>query len=156
MKKVTLYVPSETSFFSREHKLSALVDIALHFSTKTSIQISLYSIQFFLGSFVCIVEELTSLPVFSLSLTVGSKSYGFILSKLEQVPSESDQFKEVLLDDKLESFTVCTQLKFAIRFLLDLIVAKLNSFSLVHRHVLFHPWSTETCVSRNCFIFCTL
>ena len=36
------------------------------------------------------------------------KSYGFSLSKLEKLSSESEKLKEVSLDDLLESLTVCT------------------------------------------------
>ena len=49
----------------------------------------------------------------------------------------SEQLKEVSLDDKLESLIVCTQLKFTKTFLLDS-DSELNSFSLAHKHLLFH------------------
>ena len=57
----------------------------------------------FSAPFVYIAEELTSLSVLSLSLTVGSKSYGFSLSKLEKLSNESEELKEASLDNKLES-----------------------------------------------------
>ena len=53
--------------------------------------------------FLKTADELTSPSVFSLLLTVGSKSYGFSLSKLEKQSSESEELKEVSLDNKLES-----------------------------------------------------
>ena len=53
--------------------------------------------------FLKAADELTSPSVFSLLLTVGSKSYSFSLSKLEKQPSESEELKEVSLDNKLES-----------------------------------------------------
>ena len=53
--------------------------------------------------FLKAADELTSPSVFSLLLTVGSKSYGFSLSKLEKQSSESEELKEVSLDNKLES-----------------------------------------------------
>ena len=96
---------SETSFFSRQHKLSALVDVALHFPQRHQ---SRFPFRSFSASFVSIVEELTSPSVFSLSLTVGSNSYGFSLSKLEKLPSESEELKEASLGDKLESFVACS------------------------------------------------
>ena len=45
---------------------------------------------FFFSSFVCIVEEVTYPLLFLLSLTVGSKSYGFSLLKSEKLSSESE------------------------------------------------------------------
>ena len=95
MKKVT-----ETSFFSRQHKLSALVDMALHFPQRQQSRVPFRS---FSASSICIAEELTSPSVFSLSLTVGSKSYGFSLPKLEKLSNESEELKEASLHNKLES-----------------------------------------------------
>ena len=64
--------------------------------------------------FLKAADELTSPSVFSLLLTVGSKSYGFSLSKLEKQSSESEELKEVSLDNKLESLR---QLKLTKRYL---------------------------------------
>ena len=55
---------------------------------------------------VCIAKELITPSVFSLSLTVGSKSYGFSLTKLEDLSSESEELKEASFDSKLESIVV--------------------------------------------------
>ena len=82
-RKLPLRISSETSFFSRQHKLPALVDIALHFPQKHQSSFPLQPLVFF--QLLCIVEERTSPPVFSLLLTVCSKSYGFSLSKNYQV-----------------------------------------------------------------------
>ena len=65
-----------------------------------------FPVRSFSASFVCIAEELTSSSVFSLSLTVGSKSYGFSLTKLEKLSSESEELKEASFDNKLESLIV--------------------------------------------------
>ena len=100
MKKVTI-----KNFIRdlRQHKLSALVDMALHFPQK---QQSTFPFRSFSASFVYIAEELASPSVLSLSLTVGSKSYGFSLTKLEKVSSESEELKEASFDNKLESLIV--------------------------------------------------
>ena len=45
----------------------------------------------FSASFVCIVEDLASLSVFSLSLTDRSDSYGFSLSKNYQVSQKNSK-----------------------------------------------------------------
>ena len=87
MKKVTLKNFIRNFIFSRQHKLSALVDIACIFHKNVNLDFP-YTLQFFFSSFVCIVEERTSPPVFSLSLTVHSKSHGFSWSKLEKLSSD--------------------------------------------------------------------
>ena len=102
MKKVTVKNFTVSSFFSRQHKLSALVDMALHFPQRHQ---SRFPYRSFPASFVCIAEELTSPSVFSLSLTAGSKSYGFSLTKLGKLSSESE-LKEASFDNKLESLIV--------------------------------------------------
>ena len=102
-RKLPLRISSETSFFSRQHKLSALVDMALHFPQRHQ---SRFLFRCFSASFVYIAEELTSMSVFSLSLTVRSKSYGFSLTKLEKLSSESEELKEASFDNKLESLIV--------------------------------------------------
>ena len=105
MKKVTVKNFTVSSFFSRQHKLSALVDMALHFPQRHQ---SRFHFRTSSASFVCIAEELTSLSVFSfsLSLTVGSKLYGFSLTKFEKLSSESEELKEASFDNKLESLIV--------------------------------------------------
>ena len=81
-RKLPLRISSESSFFSRQHNISALVDMVLHFPQRHQ---SRFPFRSFPASFVYIAEELTSLSVFSLSLTVGSKSYGFSLTKFEKL-----------------------------------------------------------------------
>ena len=99
MKIVTVknFISFMTSFFSRQHKLSALVDMAFHKDTNLDFPFILFQL------FVCIAEELTSPAVFSLPLAVDSKSYGFSLSKLEKLLSGSEELKEASLDNKLKS-----------------------------------------------------
>ena len=77
--------------------------MALHFPQKKQ---SRFPFRYFSACFVCIAEELNSPSVFSLSLTVGSKLYGFSLTKLEKVSSESEELKEASFDNKLESLIV--------------------------------------------------
>ena len=77
---------------------AAQTDVALYFPRRHQ---SRFLFRSFSASFVCIVEDLTSLSVFSVSLTDCSNSYGFSLSK--KLSSESEKLKEVSLDDKLES-----------------------------------------------------
>ena len=79
--KLLLRISSESSFFSWQHKLSALVDMALHFPQRHQSRFPFCS---FSASIVCIAEKLTSPSVFSLSLTVGSKLYGFSLTEFEK------------------------------------------------------------------------
>ena len=79
--------------------------MTLHFPHKKE---SRFLFRSFSASFVCIDEQLTSSSVFSLSLTVASKLYGFSLTKLEKVSSESEE------------------------------LAELKTFSLAHKHLLFH------------------
>ena len=69
MKKVTV----KGLHFSHGNKLSALVDMALFFLQR---QQSRFPFCSFSARFVCIADELTSPSLFSLLLTVGSKSYG--------------------------------------------------------------------------------
>ena len=112
-RKLPLRISSKTSFFSWQCKLSALVDMALHFPQRHQ---SRFPFHYFSASIVCMTdffvciltwrtfisdEELASPSVFSLSLTVGSKLYGFSLLKLEKLSSESE-LKEASLDNKLE------------------------------------------------------
>ena len=130
-KKLPLSISSETSFYSRQHKLLALVDMVLHFSYKHQ---SRFAFRSFSARFVCIADELTSPSVFPLSLIVGSKSYGFSLSKLENLSSESEELKEGSLDNKLESLIVDSW-----NLLKDfwiLIIEKLKIFSLLHEFVI--------------------
>ena len=76
MKKVTVKnFIQDCTFLMAAQTLSIGRD-GLPFSTKTLS---------FSASFACIVEELASLSLFSLSLIVGSKLYGFSLSKLEKL-----------------------------------------------------------------------
>ena len=82
-RKLPLKISSKTSFFSRHHTLSPLKDIALHFPQKHQSSFPLQPLVLF--QLLCIVEERTSPPVFSLPLTVCSKSYGFSLLKKYQV-----------------------------------------------------------------------
>ena len=77
--------------------------MTLHFPQRHQ---SRFLFRSFSASFVCVAEELTSPFVFSLSFTVGSKSYGFSLPKLGKLSCESEELKEVSLDDKLESLVV--------------------------------------------------
>ena len=105
MKKVTVKNFTVSSFFSRQHKLSALVDMALHFPQRHQ---SRFLFRSFSASFVYIAEELTSISIFSLSLTVRSKSYGFSLTKLEKLSRESEELKEASFDNKLGSLKVET------------------------------------------------
>ena len=100
MKKVTVKNFIREFFFSRQHNISALVDMALHFPQRHQ---SRFPFRSFPASFVYIAEELTSPSVFSLSLTVGSKSCGFSLTKFEKLSSESEELKEASFDNKLES-----------------------------------------------------
>ena len=132
-RKLPLRISSETSFFSRQHKLSALVDMALHFPQRHQTR---FLFRCFSASFVYIAEELTSMSVFSLSLTVRSKSYGFSLTKLEKLSSESEELKEASFDNKLESLIVGSWN--LLKDIWILIIAKLKTFSLVHKHLLFH------------------
>ena len=91
MKKVTVKnFIQDCTFLMAAQTLSIGRD-GLPFSTKTLS---------FSASFACIVEELASLSLFSLSLIVGSKLYGFSLSKLEKLWSKSEKVKEVSLDHK--------------------------------------------------------
>ena len=103
MKKVTV-----NNFIRRLIFLTAAQTLSigrhdLAFSTKTQ---SRFPFRSFSTSFVCIAEELISPSVFSLSLTVGSKWYGFSLTKLEELSSESEELKEASFDNKLESLIV--------------------------------------------------
>ena len=59
--------------FSRWYSLSVLVDMVLHFPQR---QQSRFPFRSFSVRFVCIADKLTSTSLFSLLLTVGSKSYG--------------------------------------------------------------------------------
>ena len=130
-KNLPLSISSETSFFSRQHKLLVLVDMALHFPHRHQ---SRFPFRSFSARFVCIVDELTSPSVFPLSLIVGPKSYGFSLSKLEKLSSESEKLKEASLDNKLESLIVDSW-----NLLKDfwiLIISKLKIFSLLHEFVI--------------------
>ena len=132
-RKSLFRISSETSFFSWQHKLSWLVNMVLHFPQKHQ---SRFPFRSFSAPIVCISEELTSSSVFSLSLTVGSKSYGFSLSKLEKLSSGSEELKEASLDSKLESLIVGSWN--LLKDIWILIIAKLKTFSLVHKHLLFH------------------
>ena len=96
MKKVTVKNFIREFIFLTAVQLSALVDMALHFPEGHQ---SRFPFRSFSTSFVWIAEELTSLSVFSLPLTVGSKSYSFSLTKLEKLSSESEELKEALFDE---------------------------------------------------------
>ena len=71
--------------------------MALHFLQRHQSRLSFCS---FSVAFVYIVEELTSPSVFSLSVTLGSKSYGFSLSTLKKLSSESEELKKAHLITK--------------------------------------------------------
>ena len=92
MKKVTV------KNFIREF-IFLTVDMTLHFLQRHQSRFPFHSLP---ASFISIAEELTSPSVFSLSLTVGSKSDGFILTKFEKLSSESEELKEASFDNKLE------------------------------------------------------
>ena len=61
-RKLPLRISPETSFFSRQDELSALVDMALHFPQR---QQSRFPFRPFSVRFVCIADELTSPPLYS-------------------------------------------------------------------------------------------
>ena len=104
MNKVTIKnFIQDFIFLTAAQTLSSQVDMALHFPQRHQSRFLFHSFSAF---FVCIVEELTSLSVLSLSLTVDSKSYGFV--KIRKLLSESEELQEVSLDDKLESLIVCS------------------------------------------------
>ena len=93
MKKVTIKNFIQVFIFLTAAQATALVDMALHFPQRYK---SRFLFRSFSASFLCIVEELTSS-----SSPFNSKSYGFSLSKPERLSSESEELKEISLDEKL-------------------------------------------------------
>ena len=103
MKKVTVKIFIRDFIFLTAAQTLSIGRHGLAFPTKTK---SRFPFRSFSASFVCIADELTSSSVFSLSLTAGSKSYGFSLTKLGKLSSESEELKEASFDNKLESLIV--------------------------------------------------
>ena len=63
-------------------------------------------------------------------------SVWFCLTKLEKLSSESEELKEASFDNKLKSLIVGSWN--LLKDIWILIIAKLKTFSLVHKHLLFH------------------
>ena len=61
--------------------------------------------------------------------------YGFSLSKLEKLSSESEELKEASLDNKQESLIVR---RWSLKGIWILIIANLKTFFSCHKHLLFH------------------
>ena len=129
-RKLLLSISSETSFFSRQHKLWALVDLTLHFPHRHQSRFSFSSLCFH-----------SSRTDFSVCIPIVTYRwfkvvwYCFSLSKLEKLSNESEELKEASLDNKLESLIVDSW-----NLLKDfwiLIIAKLKTFSLLHKFVIY-------------------
>ena len=91
MKKVTVKIFIRDFIFLTAAQTLSIGRHGLAFSTKTK---SRFPFRSFSASFVCIADELTSSSVFSLSLTAGSKSYGFSLTKFEKLSRSQKNSKK--------------------------------------------------------------